>query len=251
MEIQIAIAKTNKYGAPESGDTIEVIERPGGGLSVVMCDGKSSTHEAKQISGTVVRKVLGLIADGVRDGAAARAASDYLYLEKNGKYSVYLNVLSADLQTNTIVLTRNNPTPIFIAQGGQVECLAGGSEAIGQSRKFRPAITEIALQGGTTVVMYTDGFASAGIRDGNLGLDICTTLEAVLDEQDPTAQMISDSLLNQAIQLDAGRPEDDMSVVVLRVLKRRDLDPIRRMMVRLPIEHMGYQEPLMDDERPE
>ncbi len=235
MEIQIAIAKTNKFGAIESGDTLEVIERPGGGLSVVMCDGMSSTHEAKLISGMVVRKVLGLIADGVRDGAAARAASDFLYIEKNGKYAVYLNILSADLQTRTIVLTRNNPTPIFVAQAGRVECLSGASEGIGQSRKFRPAITEISLERGTTVVMYTDGLALAGTHNNGLGLDICTALEAVLDEQDPSALMIADSLLSQAVRLDNGHPQDDMSVVVLRVLKRRDYEPIRHMVVRLPI----------------
>jgi len=202
---------------------------------VVMCDGMSATHDAKMISAMVVRKVLGLIAEGVRDGAAARAASDFLYVEKNGKYAVYLNILSADLQTGTIVLTRNNPTPIFVAQAGQVECLSGASEAIGQSRKFRPAITEITLGRGTTVVMYTDGLAMAGTRNNGLGLDICTTLEAVLDEQDPSAHVIADSLLSQAVRLDNGRPEDDMSVVALRVLKRRDFDPIRRMVVRLPI----------------
>lgn len=242
MEIQIAIAKATKYGSVESGDTLEVIERPGGGLSVVMCDGKSSTHEAKLISGMVVRKVLGLIADGVRDGAAARAASDFLYIEKNGKYSVYLNILSADLQTNTIVLTRNNPTPIFVASVERVECLSGPSQPIGQSRNFRPAISEISLERGTTVVMYTDGLATAGTSNDGLGLDVCTVLEAVLDEQDPTAQMIADSLLSQAVRLDRGQPEDDMSVVVLRVLKHRERDTIRRMVVRLPVNPVLIEE---------
>ncbi len=235
MEIQIAIAKTNKYGSYESGDSIEVIERPAGGLSVVMCDGQASGHEAKIISGMVVRKVMGLIADGVRDGAAARAASDFLYIERSGKFSVFLNVLSADLQTRTIVLTRNNPVPIFVAQAHRVECLSGTPQAIGQTRNFRPAITEISLEYGTTVVMYTDGLAMAGTKHNGLGMDICTALEAVLDEQDPSAQMIADALLSQAVRLDSGRPEDDMSVAVLRVLKRKDSDPIRRMVVRMPI----------------
>lgn len=42
MEIQIAVAKTTKYGSQESGDTLEVVERPNGGLSVVLCDGQAS-----------------------------------------------------------------------------------------------------------------------------------------------------------------------------------------------------------------
>ena len=42
MEVQIAVAKVNKYATSESGDTLEVIERPNGGLSVVLADGQTS-----------------------------------------------------------------------------------------------------------------------------------------------------------------------------------------------------------------
>ena len=47
MEIQIAVAKTNKYASMESGDTLEVVERPNGGLSVVLSDGQTSGKGAK------------------------------------------------------------------------------------------------------------------------------------------------------------------------------------------------------------
>src|SRR5215218_3020291 len=109
MEVQIAVAKINKYAVSESGDTLEVIERPNGGLSVVLADGQSSGRGAKAISQLVVRKVIGLLAEGVRDGAAARAASDALFTERGGKVSATLNIFSVDLQTNTLVITRNNP----------------------------------------------------------------------------------------------------------------------------------------------
>ena len=59
MEIQIAVAKVNKYAVSESGDTLEVIERPTGGLSVVLADGQTSGRGAKAVSMLVVRKVIG------------------------------------------------------------------------------------------------------------------------------------------------------------------------------------------------
>ena len=233
MEIQIAVAKTNKYAVSESGDTLEVVERPHGGVSVVLADGQTSGRGAKAISTMVVRKVISLLAEGVRDGAAARAASDHLYTERLGKVSATLNILSADLQSGTLVITRNNPAPIFVAHEDKVECLNSESRSIGTSRNIRPAITEIALEGWTTIVLYTDGVLHAGDRYGQ-ALDICTLLESMLDEQDPTSQEIADTLLSQAINLDQGRPNDDMSVVVLRVLPFES-DPIRRMTVRLPV----------------
>jgi serine phosphatase RsbU (regulator of sigma subunit) len=233
MEIQIAVAKTNKYASSESGDTLEVVERPNGGVSVVLADGQTSGRGAKAISSMVVRKVIGLLAEGVRDGAAARAASDQLYTERGGKVSSTLNILSADLQSQTIVIARNSRCPVFIAQGDRIECLSGDSSPIGTSRNIKPAITEIALTGQITVVMYTDGVLFAGDRYGQ-AMDICTLLESLLDEQDPSSQSVADTLLTHAIRLDQNRPNDDMSVVVLRVLPRNP-DVIRRMIVRLPV----------------
>ncbi len=233
MEIQIGIAKTNKYAVSESGDTLEVVERPNGGVSVVLADGQTSGRGAKAISTMVVRKVISLLAEGVRDGAAARAASDYLYTERYGKVSATLNILSADLQTGTLVITRNNPAPIFVGRGEQIEILNSESSSIGTSRNIRPAISEIALEGWISIVMYTDGILHAGDRYGQ-SLDIQTLLESLLEDQNPSSQEIADALLEQAIRLDQNRPNDDMSIVVLRVLPFEG-DLIRRMTVRLPV----------------
>jgi serine phosphatase RsbU (regulator of sigma subunit) len=233
MEIQIAVAKINKYATSESGDTLEVVERPNGGLSVVLADGQTSGRGAKAVSTMVVRKVISLLAEGVRDGAAARAASDYLYTEKNGKVSACLNIFSIDLQTNTLVISRNNPEPVYIALKENVDSLSQPSLPIGTNRNIRPSISEVSIQNDLTAVMFTDGLTTAGDRKGH-SLDIYTTLEALLEDQQPTPQYLADSLLNQAIKLDDGRPMDDISVVVLRVVQTNE-DQVRRMLVRLPV----------------
>src|SRR5512138_3053574 len=121
MEVQIAVAKVNKYAVSESGDTLEVVERPNGGLSVVLADGQTSGRGAKAVSQMVVRKVIGLLAEGVRDGAAARAASDALYTERQGRVISTLNIASVDLHSRTIVLTRNNPVPMFICINDRID----------------------------------------------------------------------------------------------------------------------------------
>jgi serine phosphatase RsbU (regulator of sigma subunit) len=233
MEVQIAVAKTNKYAVSESGDTLEVVERPNGGLSVVLADGQTSGRGAKAVSMLVVRKVISLLAEGVRDGAAARAASDLLYTDKQGKVTCTLNVVSIDLQTGTVVLTRNNPAPYFVARGEEIDCIGTPSTPIGISRNVRPAISEIPVEPGLVIVIFTDGLVHAGERVGR-PMDVCTSLKAMLEDQDPPPQAIADALLAEAANLDEGRPADDISVVVLKVLKRAG-DEVRRMTVRLPI----------------
>ena len=56
----------------------------------------------------------------------------------------------------------------------------------------------------------------------------------MLQEQNPSAQSIADTILAEAIRLDLGRPNDDMSLLVLRVLSN-DSDHIRRMSVSIPV----------------
>ena len=233
MEIQIFVAKANKHGSIESGDTLDFVERPNGGISAVMVDAQISGYLSKSISATIVRKAIGLLAEGVRDGAAARAASDYLFTERNGSVTAYLNIVSVDLQTRTLVISRNDPTPIYIAQGDQIEFLSGESNPIGASRNIRPAISEISLETGITIVTFTDGILQAGSYYERK-FDIPTLLESMLQEQNPSAQSIADTILAEAIRLDLGRPNDDMSLLVLRVLSN-DSDHIRRMSVSIPV----------------
>jgi serine phosphatase RsbU (regulator of sigma subunit) len=233
MEIQVAVAKASQFSSSEGGDTLEVVERPNGGVSIVLCDANLSGREAKRISSLVVRKVISLLAEGVRDGAAARAASDLLFTEWGGKAAAYLNILSVDLQTQTLVVTHNNLTPVFVSQNGNMQCLRENWPPIGLERNLRPAITELPLVTGTSVVLYTDGISNAGKQYGQ-EFDSCFLLDTLMSEDLPKAQEVADHLLAQAIRLDQGRPNDDMSVVVLQVLPEPS-DAVRRLWLRLPV----------------
>jgi serine phosphatase RsbU (regulator of sigma subunit) len=237
MEVKLAVAKINKYATSESGDSVEVVERPNGGLSVVMADGQSSGKGAKQISFLVARKVIQLLSEGVRDGAAARAASDYLYTERKGKVSASLNIVSIDMQTATMVITRNNPLPVLIASVDEVCAFDDECKPIGLYRDTRPLISEVPLEPGITVVVFTDGLVHAGSRSGE-SLDVKTFLESFIEEDEgeiaASPQEIADSLLTRAVQLDHGRPVDDITVVVIQVTSQKS-DSVRRMTVQLPL----------------
>ncbi|HLD94152.1 MAG TPA: PP2C family protein-serine/threonine phosphatase [Anaerolineales bacterium] len=236
MEIQIGVAKINKYASSESGDTLEVVERPAGGLSVVLADGQRSGKSAKLISNMVVRKVIALLAEGVRDGAAARAASDYLYTHRDGKVQSTLNILSIDLESRTLVVTRNNPSPVLVHADGKTKALDEESPPVGLRRGTRPVITELDLRSGLLVALYTDGLPFAGFRR-NHPLDVPAEFDRLL-ASDAAPQDVADGLMAEALKREQNRPGDDISVVVLGVLPRGK-DEVRRMWARLPL---GYIE---------
>ena len=234
MEIKVVVAKIGKWATSESGDTLEMIERPHGGFSFVLVDGQRSGRAAKAISNLVTRKAVSELAEGVRDGAAARAAHDYLYTYKGGKVSATLNILSVDLASRTLVLSRNNRCPtIIITPDDGLRLLNEPAEPIGVRRGTKPQITELPLVAGIVVVVYTDGLETAGARSSYV-FDIPAAVHELITEGNASTQQLADSLLERALALDEGRPHDDISVLMLRVLDRPG-DGVRRLTVSLPL----------------
>ncbi len=235
LEVKIAAAKVAKYATGESGDTLEVIERPRGGLSLVLADGQRSGRAAKAISNIVARKAVALLAEGVRDGAVARAAHDYLRAIRGGKVSATLSILSLDLVTETIVISRNSHCPAIVVQGDTLLMLDEPSQPVGIHTWTKPLITELPLVPETYVVLYTDGLMHAGRRYG-AQLDVPALVRTLLHEEGGAAQGVADGLLARAVACDQGRPDDDISVVAVTAsLAPADADVVRRLSIDFPV----------------
>lgn len=242
LDIQIAVAKTNKYASQESGDTVEVVERPHGGFSLVLVDGQGSGHSAKIISNLVTTKAVSMIKDGVRDGAVARSVHDYLYAYRGGKVSATLVILTVDMATRTLVMSRNSHCPILLCREGsaQLEIIEAPSRAIGIYAMTKPTITELPLEPYTYAVTFSDGLMEAGKRDGH-PLDLPALMsEYMAGTDDHSASTLADFLLGKGLEADANRPYDDMAVIALTILPGPDLDPtrinplVRRMGIHIP-----------------
>lgn len=234
MDVQLAVAKVNKWAMSESGDTFEMVERPHGGLSFVLVDGQSHGKGAKRISNTVARKAISLLGEGIRDGAAARAAHDYLYTQRQGKVSAELQIISVDLVTQTVVVSRNSHCPVALVDAQGYRLLDEPAEAIGIHIRTRPKILEMPLTEPLTIVAFSDGFLTAGALYG--GRFEYGALVSDLSARLASATEIADQLLAAAVQMDRGRPDDDISLMVLATRPaKHDLEQTRRMSVSFPV----------------
>lgn len=231
MNVQLAVAKIEKYAVGESGDTVEIVERPHGGVSAVLVDGQRSGKSAKVISNLVVRKAIALLAEGVRDGAAARAAHDYLRTQRSGRVSAELVMLSADLETGTLVISRNSRAPVLVYQNSGWRVVDTPAEAVGIHARTRPQIEEIPLRPGTVAIAMSDGIWSAGTRCGAL-LDVVAAVQDL--PVTLSARAFADDLLARALAAEEGRPGDDLTVVTMRV-DGLEHDNVRRLQMSLPI----------------
>ncbi|RME31283.1 MAG: serine/threonine-protein phosphatase, partial [Thermoflexia bacterium] len=139
-----------------------------------------------------------------------------------------------DLTTRTLVLSRNNPLPtILVEPDSTVRLLDEPSQPVGIYPRTRPVITEVPLQPGLVVVVYTDGLTLAGEHRGG-PMDLPTVV-GELASRSLDARQMADELLARALALEAGRPRDDISVLVLRVTGE-NTDLARRLHVQIPLE---------------
>lgn len=233
LKIDVAVVKTNMYASRESGDTVEIVERPGGGISVIMADGQGSGRAAKTLSLLVTAKVSALLKEGVRDGASARAANDFLFAMRNGQVSATLDILSVDLKTGTIVITRNSETACYIRTAEGSEVSAGAERPLGIYPRTRPWAAEIPVGPGVRVILVSDGITNSGRRTGMPPID----LKAISENAGPQASAadIADLALGEAIARDGRKPADDMSVVALTLPEHDQATLVRRMGVQVPL----------------
>ncbi len=235
MEVQFAVAKVTKWATSESGDTLEMIERPHGGISMVLVDGQRSGKSAKVISNIVARKAVQLLSEGVRDGAAARAAHDYLFTNRGGKVTATLNMISVDTLTRTLVISRNNEAPVLVHTAANgFYLLDEPSVAVGVHRHTKPVIAEIPIEVNTIVVAFTDGLRHAGTLSGRgVAYNPFAAFQQMVGEGQCDAHAICDRLLAEALAMDNGRARDDISVMAISVLGSQDGDEVRRLSGRL------------------
>jgi serine phosphatase RsbU (regulator of sigma subunit) len=237
LELQVAVAKTPRHSAAESGDTLEMIERPGGGFSLVLVDGQGSGRGAKTLSNLVATRAITQLKDGARDGVVARAAHDYLYTYRMGQVAATLNILSVDFQTSSILMSRNNPTPFYVIDPGGVYVHAEPSSPIGLHPMTKPQIVELPVRPYTYVVLFTDGLLKAGERYGE-DLEIGNFLAGWRATEGGSAQALTEALLARALDHARGKPSDDISIVTLAALPARTDERVRRMHVSVPMERV-------------
>ncbi len=226
--IDLAIEKTNKYASRESGDTAELVERPAGGISVVVVDGQGSGQAAKTLSLLVSSKAVALLKEGVRDGAVARAAHDFLFAYRHGKVSATLDILSVDLVTRSVVVTRNADAPLVVAREGTVVVIEATAGPIGRYHRTKPTVTELPMSANLRVVLCTDGVPAAGTRGGTGRFPVADFVRDC-ESDAPRASELASRVLEEAIRRDEGRPGDDMAVVVLSLVNHTEERLIRKL----------------------
>jgi serine phosphatase RsbU (regulator of sigma subunit) len=208
--IDIGVVSTHKYAIKESGDVVEIVDLPDGGLGLVVADGQGSGPAARLVARSTAAQAWSLLQQGVRPDGVAAAVSDALFSSKGGKVSVSLDVARID-RNGSIEIARLSTNVLLTWSDDRWQVLKTSSEPAGRYDLQIPKLQSIAPGGGCAFVIITDGVADAGRTHGG-----AKTIHDFVPDFDPglTATLIAERTFDDALARENGRPGDDMTVVV-------------------------------------
>ncbi|MDW7675148.1 MAG: SpoIIE family protein phosphatase, partial [Bacillota bacterium] len=150
---------------------------------------------------------------------------------KNGKVSATLTMISLDLDTRSLIVSRNGHVPVLIFKGQEELSLDNKTNPIGVHRFMKPEINQLEIGDNMTILAFTDGFIEAGDKY-NQQLDMDQVWQIM--KQDLTAKEKAEELFKIAMKLDQNRPGDDTSVIVATIKSEEDGVPISTLNLSIP-----------------
>ena len=234
MELLLGIAKINKYGSKGFGDSVDVTERPAGGISAVLADGHGCGHSATAVSTMVTTRAVQLIADGERDGAVIRAIHEYLGTLHEGKFVSALTIISADIDTQNLLLSRNTNCPVIIRHEFGVDFYDEPAQSIGVHKSVKAMTAQRPLEEGLLAATFSDGVLTAGRKRGRV-LDMQRITKLLEESSAEDVQFVANSILEQALALDDFQAVDHMTVIVMGVGAGQPEYKIERRSVSYPV----------------
>ena len=215
MEVKIGLAKTTKYAMNYCGDSFNMVERPGGGISAILADGQGSGLSAYQTSSWVVNRLSALLTEGGRDEAAVEAVHEELYDRTDRRISCSLTTVSSDFESETVIICRNTYAPVFIWTEDYETVYEEDAGPIGVHRHTKPLMYELPFSPGMVILSCTDGIKNAGKKRMGREADPEKILGFLRSGKAEDAGYLAKSVMEYALSLDHEEAADDMTVMVM------------------------------------
>ncbi len=215
--LSTAVASETKYGESVNGDfTGEVFLSDGYGY-VMLSDGMGSGEKAYSQSSDTVKMMKSFLNAGFDFQSAVKHLNSSLLLNFSKDSFATLDILSVNLITGEISLSKTGSAPTYIKRGKNVEKIESTSLPVGILREieFEPVIFQ-ADDDYTVVVMMSDGVSNTLLSDKGERDWIEDELMIISSKN---VQLVANKILKRALLKYNGKAEDDMTVTVSLIYK--------------------------------
>ena len=207
------VAKTTKEGSNKSGDTHSVMKLSGDKFMVALSDGMGSGDNAEKISSVAISLIESFYKAGLSGNLILSTVNKLLAINSEDTFTA-LDISVIDLKTcQADFIKYGSPYGFIIGENG-IRIIEGNTLPLGILDELKPSVCQADLSGDNMVLLVTDGVSDAFGSSGEI-IDFIRSVPAL------NPQTLADSIVAKAIELNDGKPKDDMTALAVRLFKKQ------------------------------
>ncbi len=212
FDIMFGLSSHTKDNSDISGDTHAILPLDNDKYLLALCDGMGSGQKANKASTLAISLVENFYKAGFDSDIILSSVNKLLNLGTSEVFSA-LDICVVDLKNSIVDFVKLGACVGFIKHKDTTTIIESGALPMGILQDINPKITKTALDISDMVVLVSDGIVDS-FKDE-------TALQEYINNlQITNPQGLADQITNQAISLNLGIKNDDMTVVVARIFAR-------------------------------
>lgn len=200
------------------GDSCRVVHLPNGKIALLLSDGMGCGPKAAAGSHVALRLLEKLLVAGFAVETAVRTANSLLLLQQQGESFVTLDMAVIDTYTGETELLKIGAAPSFVKRVCEVGVIQTAAVPMGILQQVEVEAVSVFMASQDVLVMVSDGILDVERTPGKKEWWLQNFLRR---SSAKTPQELADAILEQACKASRGRPADDMTVLVAKVLERQ------------------------------
>lgn len=209
------VARECKNGERYNGDSYSFGKLQDGTYMILISDGMGSGPEAGQESKAAVELIEKFTEAGFSKSVSINTVNSIMSLKfsEDEKFST-LDMGSIDLYTGDIDFMKVGAVSSYIKKKSKIEVINSKTLPIGVLDKVDVEVVNKKVNSGDIIVMMSDGFAESFSKESDKNDWIGDYL---LNCSETNPKEILEDLMNIAMNLNKGKPKDDMTLIVSKV----------------------------------
>ena len=214
--LQVGSARITKDNSEISGDCSLQIKLADGKYLLAIADGMGTGPKAREYSKLSLRLIKQMLSAGFDKEESVKFINSRLnYVGASKRYST-LDVSILDLYTGKIEILKNAACNTYIKNKKNIRTIESDNLPIGMIDNIKLKSQTIDISDGDILVMCSDGIIDSSNDDNRDWIS-----DFLKNISTNNVQKIADLILAEAIDNNYGIAQDDMTVIVSKILKRK------------------------------
>lgn len=214
--LQVGSAKITKDGSEISGDCSLQIKLADGKYLLAIADGMGSGEKARECSKIALRLVKQMLSAGFNKDESIKMINSRLNLAGNSEIYSSLDISILDLYVGKVELLKNGACSTYIKNKKNIRKIDSTSMPVGIVNNIELQSNTIDIIDGDIIIMCSDGVLEA--KDDTKREWIEDFLKNVSTNN---VQKLADLILAEAVDNSFGIAQDDMTVIVSKIVKKK------------------------------